>query len=237
MISLEDGVLLRPKVAVRGAETDPAGLRRHDPGGPLQSQRRLQRRCLVRPHRYLGRPGLFRRGRLRRSLRAAVTAGDAGRIPDRPWQRADPAAGGDRRTNRHHCRPDSCGAAAFSTGAGRCCCCSCGDLIGDLIYYAIGRTRRRRRWPALAGALGVRARADPRVAARPHAQRRQDAVHRQMDAFHRLPGADRQRHAAGAAAALPRCQPARHPAEERACCSASAISPAHLAFARQHHAR
>ena len=55
MISLEDGVLLRPKVAVRRAETDPARVRRHDHRRPLQSQRRVRGRCLVRPDRHLGR--------------------------------------------------------------------------------------------------------------------------------------------------------------------------------------
>ena len=47
MISLEDGVLLHPKVVERPAEPIPLASGGQHSGRPLQSQRRIQRRCLV----------------------------------------------------------------------------------------------------------------------------------------------------------------------------------------------
>ena len=73
MISLEDGVLLRPKVEARPPDTIALASGRKIRSGTLQPERPIQRRSLVRQDRHVGRHGSAHQGRLRRPLRAIVT--------------------------------------------------------------------------------------------------------------------------------------------------------------------
>ncbi len=58
----------------------------------------------------------------------------------------------------------------------------CGDLIGDIIYYAIGRTGISAAWFHWPARVGVRGALTPALQRELGAQRHQDAAHRQVDA-------------------------------------------------------
>ena len=153
-------------------------------------------------------------GRLDRPLRTPVKFGDARRVPDGPWQRVILPLAVIEGPVVAILTGLLSAQGLFRSGTGRWCCWSCGDLIGDVIYYWVGRSRRT----PLAGLgrrLGMSAVLTPALQRGLRHNAARDAADRQMDAFDRLGGAGRQRHAARAPAALPAGEPARHRAQER----------------------